>query len=94
MRCPSPARRALARALGLLRANFAWWPLHPAGYARAISYAMEYFWLHVFIAWLIKFLLVRYGGALVDADRHGSGRPRLQDLPVSLRLVADTHSRQ
>lgn len=48
--------------LSLLRANFAWWPLHPAGYALAISYAMEYFWLPVLIAWLLKFLIIRYGG--------------------------------
>jgi hypothetical protein len=50
-------------ALSLLRSNFEWWPLHPAGYALSISYAMEYFWLPVFIAWLAKLLIIRYGGA-------------------------------
>lgn len=39
-----------------------WWPLHPTGYALALSFAMEYFWLPVFIAWLIKFNVLRYGG--------------------------------
>ena len=53
---------ALAVVLSLLRANFVWWPLHPAGYALALSFAMEYFWLPVFIAWLLKLLLLRYGG--------------------------------
>jgi len=48
--------------LSLLRTSFDWWPLHPAGYALALSYAMEYFWLPVFIAWLAKTIIVRYGG--------------------------------
>ncbi len=48
--------------LSLLRTSFVWWPFHPAGYALALSYAMEYFWMPVFIAWLLKFLIVRYGG--------------------------------
>jgi hypothetical protein len=49
-------------ALAYLRGAFLSWPLHPAGFALGISYAMNYFWLCVFIAWLIKFLLIRYGG--------------------------------
>ena len=49
-------------ALSLMRVNFVWWPFHPAGYALALSYAMEYFWLPIFIAWALKFLIIRYGG--------------------------------
>ena len=49
--------------LSILRMNFEWWPLHPAGYALAISFAMEYFWLPVFIAWLAKAVILRYGGS-------------------------------
>ncbi len=48
--------------LSLMRTSFVWWPFHPAGYALALSYAMEYFWLPVFIAWLAKFCIIRYGG--------------------------------
>lgn len=48
--------------LRLMRNLFLWWPLHPAGYALAVSYAMDYFWFNFFIAWVIKGLLVRYGG--------------------------------
>ena len=48
--------------LSVMRARFAWWPFHPAGYALALSSAMEYFWLPVFLAWTCKFLLIRYGG--------------------------------
>ncbi len=53
---------ALTVALSLMRVNFVWWPFHPAGYALALSYAMEYFWLPIFLAWLLKFLIIRYGG--------------------------------
>jgi hypothetical protein len=37
-------------------------PLHPIGYAFACSYAMEYIWAVVLVTWLIKTLVVRYGG--------------------------------
>ena len=52
----------LTVALSLMRTAFVWWPFHPAGYALALSYAMEYFWLPVFIAWFLKFCIIRYGG--------------------------------
>jgi len=52
----------IAVILAVLRSEFAWWPFHPAGYALSLSYAMEYFWMPVMIAWLLKFLIIRYGG--------------------------------
>lgn len=52
----------LTLVLSVLRTYFVWWPFHPAGYALALSYAMEYFWLPVMIAWLCKFVILRYGG--------------------------------
>jgi hypothetical protein len=50
--------------LGLrsMRSAFIWWPFHPAGYALAVSYAMDYFWFAFFISWLIKSLIIRFGG--------------------------------
>lgn len=45
-----------------LRGAFVWWPFHPAGYALAASYAMDYFWFPFFVGWLIKWLIIRYGG--------------------------------
>src|SRR5579884_681241 len=48
--------------LRVMRGTFLWWPFHPAGYALAVSYAMDYFWFCFFIAWLIKSLIVRFGG--------------------------------
>ena len=60
----------LTVALSLMRTSFVWWPFHPAGYALALSYAMEYFWLPVFIAWLLKFCIIRYGGIAPAPPRH------------------------
>lgn len=48
--------------LRVMRGTFLWWPFHPAGYALAVSYAMDYFWFCFFIAWVAKSLLVRFGG--------------------------------
>jgi hypothetical protein len=53
---------AMVIALKMLRGSFAGWPFHPAGYALAVSYAMDYFWFAFIISWLAKLLIVRYGG--------------------------------
>ena len=48
--------------LMFLRVNFAWWPFHPVGYAISSSWAMNCLWLPIFIAWLAKTVILRYGG--------------------------------
>ena len=45
-----------------MRTHFLWWPFHPAGYALAISFAMDYFWFAFFVAWLLKYLILKHGG--------------------------------
>ncbi len=49
--------------LAVAKSRFVWWPFHPIGYALANSYALEYFWSALFVGWLLKLLVVRYGGA-------------------------------
>jgi hypothetical protein len=54
-------------ALGMLllmfmRAKFLWWPFHPIGFAIGPIWIMDQIWFTVFLAWLIKFVIVRYGG--------------------------------
>ena len=49
-------------ALLLLRRRFAWWPLHPIGLIVMGTYVMTYMWFSFFLAWLIKGVLLRYGG--------------------------------
>jgi hypothetical protein len=55
----------LVFCLGLssLRMALTWWPFHPVGYATSGSWAMEQLWVCIFLAWLVKLLLLRYGGA-------------------------------
>ncbi|MBC7287036.1 MAG: hypothetical protein H5T86_03125 [Armatimonadetes bacterium] len=50
--------------LGLmaLRVRFVWWPFHPVGYAISSSWSMNCLWLPILIAWLIKWVLLRYAG--------------------------------
>ena len=52
----------VAVGFSLLRQTFAGWPLHPLGYALATTNSMEYMWFPFFLAWLAKFLTLRYGG--------------------------------
>jgi hypothetical protein len=50
-------------ALIWLRANFVWWPIHPAGFFAGIAFyhphVFYYTWL---LAWFIKWLVFRIGG--------------------------------
>jgi len=52
----------VALLLGLLRSRYTWWWFHPTGYALGMSFAMDYFWFAFCVSWLIKLLLIRYGG--------------------------------
>ena len=50
--------------LGVMRTQFTWWAFHPVGYATATSWSMGKLWACVFIGWLAKALITRYGGAV------------------------------
>lgn len=45
-----------------MKSRFFWWPFHPAGYALANSYALEYWWMTLLIGWFVKTIVVHYGG--------------------------------
>lgn len=49
-------------ALMLLRQRFLWWPFHPIGYAVAGTSTMSWLWCATLVGWLIKSLIIRYGG--------------------------------
>lgn len=53
----------LTATLIALRTTFVWWPLHPVGYAIANTSTMTSTWLPFFLAWMLKSLTLRYGGA-------------------------------
>lgn len=44
------------------RASVLWFPIHPLGYALCGSWTMMVFWFACLVAWLIKVLVLRYGG--------------------------------
>ncbi len=53
---------ALTMILNSLRMRLGWFPFHPVGYAVSSSWSMHLLWLPLFIAWLIKLIILRYGG--------------------------------
>ncbi len=70
--------------LGSLSHRFTGFPFHPIGYAFATCYAMEYFWFLFFITWLIKALIIRYGGMKL----YRQGRPLFLGLILGDCLMA------
>lgn len=48
--------------LVVMRTLYVWWPLHPLGYALSASWSLIVFWFPIFVTWLIKTLILRYGG--------------------------------
>ncbi len=48
--------------LAALRMSLAWWPFHPVGYAVSGSWSLDQLWLCIFVAWLVKASLLKYGG--------------------------------
>ncbi|MGQ9731806.1 MAG: DUF6785 family protein [Candidatus Zipacnadales bacterium] len=43
--------------------TFLWWPLHPIGYLMGASWPMINFWFPILLGWLVKTVIMRYGGA-------------------------------
>jgi hypothetical protein len=66
---PAPGRHfgfllglGLAGTLAFLRSHCYWWPLSPIGLLFAGLYPMKMMWFSFFLAWLMKWLVMRYGG--------------------------------
>jgi hypothetical protein len=53
---------AIVLFLATMRAQFVEWPFHPAGYLVAGSFGLMRLWLPLFFSWVVKALLLRYGG--------------------------------
>jgi len=49
-------------AIMAFRLKFLWWPLHPVAYPLAGAYYFNNLWFPFFLAWLIKWLLLRVIG--------------------------------
>jgi len=53
---------ALMGALMFLHSKFLWWPVHYIGFPIAETRPLEYYWFAFFLAWLIKGLVLKFGG--------------------------------
>lgn len=45
-----------------LRQQYIWWPFHPIGYALGSTFPMTQMWLPIFVGWMLKSIILRYGG--------------------------------
>jgi len=68
---------AISLLLNALRLRIPGFPFHPVGYAISGSWSLGLLWLPLFIAWVVKLVLLRYGGL----------RAYRQALPFFLGLV-------
>lgn len=59
------AGAAVTVALVFLRAVFPWFALHPIGFAVGGVWLTNQLWFSIFLAWLFKTLILRYGGPMV-----------------------------
>jgi hypothetical protein len=53
---------AATLALMALKLQFSWWPLHPIAFPLAFCYPIDSMTPAIIISWLVKTLLLRYGG--------------------------------
>ncbi len=49
--------------MAIMRWRYAWWPLHPIGYLMIDTFPGNKLWASIFLGWLAKSLIVRFGGA-------------------------------
>lgn len=73
---------AMAWLLVLLRTRFVWWPLHPAGWVVADSFALMRLWIPISVTWAIKSSVLRWGGL----------RGYRQSLPFFLGLAVGEYT--
>ena len=48
--------------LTLARHHLLWWPLHPIGYVVSGTWILNSVWFSIFLAWLVKVLVLKYAG--------------------------------
>ena len=49
--------------IAVLRSRFAWFPFHPVGYVLAPTFFIMGTWFPIFLAWLVRLILLKIGGA-------------------------------
>ncbi len=56
------AGATLMGAMTWLQRSFTWWPIHPLGYTMGSTFTMGVMWFPIFLGWLIKLAVEKYGG--------------------------------
>jgi hypothetical protein len=49
-------------AMMIARSRFSWFPLHPVGYIMFTPFAITTLWFSIFLGWMVKVLVTRFGG--------------------------------
>jgi hypothetical protein len=73
----------------MARSRFLWFPLHPIGYLMCLTYPLNRLWFSIFLGWLGKTVISRFGGS----DSYRNVRPLflgliLGDLVMMLLWLA------
>ena len=71
-----------AAGITFLRARFHWFPLHPIGLIFQQTHATWWYWINFFIAWVLKLVLLRYGGV----KAYLAGKPFFYGLGIAYAL--------
>ena len=75
---------AFTALLAFLRLQFFWWPLHPLGFVMCGSWSLVVYWFPIFIAWVLKTIVVHYGGL----KGYGKARPFFLGLILGEMTIA------
>ena len=51
--------------LSYIKGRFIGFPIHPIGMTLGLAHPLQMVWFSVFLAWLLKMLILKYGGALL-----------------------------
>jgi hypothetical protein len=52
----------LTYGIMMARSRLLWFPLHPVGILMCVPFAMYSMWFSIFLGWLCKVLITRFGG--------------------------------
>ncbi len=74
----------LIAGLMFMRGMFLWWPFHPIGFVIGSTTWIQRLWFSIFIAWLLKYLILKYGGPKI----YKNARPFFLGLILGQYTVA------
>ncbi|MFB3882829.1 MAG: DUF6785 family protein [Armatimonadota bacterium] len=74
--------------LMLVKLRLSWWPIHPAAFPLTLNYVMEEQAVTLFLIWLTKLVLLRYGGLRA----HRTAQPFFIGLVVGTAFLSTTHA--